>query len=125
VNPELSPAAIHLGLLARGWSPASFRAQAGRVRPEDGKPAMLITHEPVDPGWSGDRLRAWAARFDVLFATRPMDWSGRGQEPLARYRDELLASGEWAAERLGALSLTRPAREPVEIEVYACRPRPR
>lgn len=122
INSELSPAAIHLGLLARGGSPARLRRDAGRVR-DDGQPAMVLTFLDADPSWSDERLRAWAAGFDVLFTTEPLVWKGRGgRRFLGRYRDVLFAAGDWAYERVARLALTRAAGAPQPLELFACRP---
>jgi hypothetical protein len=121
VNPELSPAAIHLGLLARGGSTERFRRDAGRAR-GDGKFDMLITHEFVDPGWSDEQARGWARGFDVVYLTQPMDWKGRpAKEVLARYRDLLLKDGEWKAESITTVSVARPARERLPVQLFALR----
>ncbi|MBM3978079.1 MAG: phospholipid carrier-dependent glycosyltransferase [Planctomycetes bacterium] len=121
VHPEFPPAAIHLGLLARGGSAERFRRDAGRAR-ADGKPDMLITHEFVDPGWNDEQIRGWARAFDVVYVTQPMNWKGRAaKEVLARYRDTLLAGGEWKPTELARVEVAKPLEAPVPVELYALR----
>lgn len=120
-HPEFPPAAIHLGLLARGGSAERFRRDAGRAR-GDGKPDMLVTHEFVDPGWNDEQIRGWARAFDVVYVTQPMDWKGRAaKEVLARYRDALLAGGEWKPTELARVEVARPVQAPVAVVLYALR----
>jgi hypothetical protein len=121
VNPEFPPAAIHLGLLARGGSAERFRRDAGRAR-GDGKFDMLVTHEFVDPGWSDERIRGWARGFDVVYVTQPMDWKGRAaKEVLARYRDVLLGGGEWKPTPLAMVEVARAAQAPLGVQLFALR----
>ncbi|MEO0652120.1 MAG: hypothetical protein AAFZ65_15710, partial [Planctomycetota bacterium] len=118
---ELSPGALHLGLLARGGDPERFRRDSGRVR-ADGEPAMVVTFQSADPGWTPDQLRAWAADFDVVLSTEPIDWKGRrGREFLSTYRNWLFETGAWTYERLASFEIARAVGEPTEVELYACR----
>ncbi len=120
VNSELSPAALHLGLLARGGSLERFARDAGGVRP-DGEPEAVVTFQSADPGWDAERLRGWAQGFDVVFTTAPIDWKGRrGREFLETYRGWLFETGEWTYERVAAVAVARPVGEPVEVELFAC-----
>ncbi|MEM7311152.1 MAG: hypothetical protein AAF682_31080, partial [Planctomycetota bacterium] len=121
INSELSPAAVHLGLLARGGSEERFRRDAARAR-ADGQPDMCLSFLGVDPGWSDERLRAWAEAFDVVVTTRPVDFKGRGgRDYVRRYQDALLMTPGWGVETLGTVAVSRPAQEPVQVEVFACR----
>ena len=121
VNSELSPGALHLGLLARGGSPERLRRDARRVR-EDGQPEMVVTFEAADPGWTPERLRAWAQGFDVVLTTDPTDWKGRrGREFVDTYRGWLFGAGEWSYRSLGTIAVARPGGAPVAVELYACR----
>jgi len=121
LNSELSPAVIHLELLARGGSPQRFRTEAARTR-ADGKPDMLLTHEGLDPRWSREQLLAWARRFDLVLTSEPLDFKGRGATPFfAHYRNELMAEGAYEYERLGSVDVARPVRPPVRVEIFACR----
>lgn len=121
VNSELSPAAIHLGLLARGGSTERFRRDAARTRP-DGEPDLCLTFQGVDPGWDLARLLDWAGAFDVVFTTRPPDFKGRASRDfIQRYQDQLAASPGWGPVRLGTVMVERPARGAEPVEVSACR----
>jgi len=122
VNSELSPAAIHLGLLARGGSAERFRRDAARTRGDE--PDMCVTFRDVDPGWDAERLRAWAGAFDVVFMTRPADFKGRGGRGfIERYQEELAGSPGWQAASLGVVEIARPARAAQAVEIIACRRR--
>jgi hypothetical protein len=122
INSELSPAALHLGLLARGGDPRRLRRDAGAVR-ADGEPSMVVTFQSVDPQWSDEQVRAFARGFDLLFSTEPLDWKGRrGREFLARYRAALFADGGWTYERLATVPVQRPVGEPTVVELFVLRP---
>lgn len=122
INSELSPAALHLGLVARGGSPERLRRDAGRVR-ADGEPALVVTFQSADPGWTPERLRDWASGFDLVFTTEPLDWKGRrGREFLERYRGWLFETGLWSYERVAEIDVARPVGPPTRVELFACRP---
>ncbi len=125
MSSELSPAALHFGLLARGGDRERFRRDAGAAR-GDGEPAMDVTFQGVDPGWSGDHVRLWARQFDLVFCSEPIDLRRRGSRRfLERYRSDLFATGEFEYERIGAVDLKPPFGEPYSVELFACRPVPR
>lgn len=122
INSELSPAALHLGLLQRGGSPERFRRDAGQVRP-DGEPAMVVTFQGIDPGWTPEVLRGWASGFDVVLSTTPVDWKQRsGREFIDGYRGWLFETGEWNYESIGSVPISRAAGDATEVEVFVCRP---
>ena len=88
-------------------------------------PAVCVTFEERDPGWSPAEVRAWAAGFDGVFTTRPIDFKGRGgRDFLAAYQGALVSSGEWSYRKLGTFTVQRPAAAPAEVELYACRSNP-
>ncbi|QDU68856.1 hypothetical protein Pla86_39650 [Planctomycetes bacterium Pla86] len=121
INSELSPAALHLGLLARGGAPERLRRDAGRVRP-DGQPEMVVTFMGEDPGWNGAQLRAWAGQFDVVFSTEPLDWKGRAHRAfLETYRGWLFETGEWSYASIARLAIARAGGRATDLELYACR----
>ncbi len=120
-SSELSPAALHIGLLGRGGSTARFRADAARMRP-GGEPDFDVTWQQVDPQWSKDQLLEFARGFDVLIATEPIDLRRRAaREFMARYRGQLLEDGEFGHEKLGVVSIAPPFGDPYSVEVFACR----
>ena len=123
INSELSPAAVHLGLLDRGGAPERFRADAARARP-DGQPDMCLSFLGVDPGWDEERLSSWAQAFDVVITSRPVDFKGRaGREWVHGYQDRLLMQPGWGVKLLGAVQVRVPVRDPVTVEILACRRR--
>jgi hypothetical protein len=125
INSELSPAALHLGLLARGGAPARVFHDAARVR-ADGQPEMVVTFEAADPGWTSEQVRAWARGFDVVLSTEPIDWKGRrGREFLARYRSALFETGEWSYRELATIEVARPNQAPTRVQLFALRRAPR
>jgi hypothetical protein len=120
IQSELSPAALHLGLLARGGSPQRFRRDAHLVRP-DGQPELCVTFEDRDPGWDGARVRAWASGFDVVITTEPIRIKRNDRAFLDEYRARLFETGEWEYEILGVVSVAKGIGSAVPVKVIACR----
>ena len=117
VSSELSPAALHLGLLERGGERERFLRDAHR--------ALDITFEGVDPGWTDEALAAWAQDFDVLFMTDPPDLGARPARAFMRgYQERLLALGWSASEVLGTYEWQTPFGATRAVNLYACRPTP-
>lgn len=114
LSSELSPAALHLGLLARGGSAERFLADAHRE--------LDVTFEGVDPNWTEQQLADFAARFDVVFCTDPPDLARRGNRAFtAKYRRMLVDALGWSERELGTLELDKGlVRYPVRL--FACRP---
>ncbi len=124
ITSELSPAALHLGLLERTGDAERFLAEAQLQRP-DGQPHMVVTFLSADPGWSSERLREWAGQFDVVLTTAPTDWKGRRHRDfIDRYRGFLFETGTWGYEKLAVVPVARPLRDPTQVELFACRPKP-
>ena len=120
ISSELSPAAVHLGLLQRGGSRERFRADAGLLR-ADGQPDMCMSFLGVDPGWSRQTLLEWAGAFDVIITTRPGDLKGRANRAfVGPYQQLLEGEAGWEVQRLGTVEVTT-ARGELSVEVLACR----
>jgi hypothetical protein len=116
VSNIFSPGAMHVGLVARGaGSPAAIR---------DGHPDKCFVETGYsDPGWSEERILAWAERFDLILTTQPIDLSvPENRRFLERYRQTLITSGRWIPDELGALTVQRPTKPPVRVQVYGLRP---
>jgi len=116
ISPELSPAALHLGLLDRDGSVERFLRDA----------AAPVDVDPFgrDPGWSDAQLLEFASRFDVIFATEPPDLKNRTGRVWTRgYRERLSSSLGWEVRSVGNLSITRPMQEPLPVTILACRPK--
>ncbi|MCY2958704.1 MAG: hypothetical protein NTY35_00930 [Planctomycetota bacterium] len=114
MSSEISPAALHLGLLARGGGPAWFL---------DAHPPRLdVAYFGVDPTLDESELRAYAGRFDVILWTDPIDLRERRERAfVAGYRDWLLAIQASDVRELGRVAIARPLRAPLEVRLYACR----
>jgi hypothetical protein len=114
MSSELSPAALHLGLLARGGTPERFLDQAHR--------RIFDSIELADPGYGREQVLAWAAQFDVVLATAPPDLKDRDSRRfMERYRQVLVESGEWRYERIASVSIERSGGTPVALELFALR----
>jgi hypothetical protein len=117
LSSELSPAAIHLGLLARGGAP-------GRLLSDSPRP-MDVSFEGVDPGWDAARFAEYASRFDVIFTTDPPDLRARAAREFVRgYPARLVGELGWESRELGQVELARPLQPPLAVRVDACRPKP-
>lgn len=119
----LSPLALHAGLWMRGGHPSDG---VGRAEIAAGHfEADFVAIGNDDPMWSDEQFLQWASDFSVLLTTDPVDMTenpNRGW--LARYQQVIDASGRWEKRRLGAMSIARPLRDPIAVEVFAMRPRP-
>ena len=117
VSTRFSPAALHAGLLERGAG-----APSNLLRGELHETFITLGH--VDPEWSPEQLLAWAAPLDLVFTTSPIDLAADPKRAfMERYQTLLIESGRWEPVSLGQLSIARPRRDPVPVEVFACRPR--
>jgi len=117
ISSELSPAALHLGLLERGGEVERFLRDAHRE--------VDVTFEGVDPLWTDETFAAWAAEFDVFFMTDPPDLGGRrAREFMRAYQERLLGLGWKASDVLGTFEWQSPFGEPRVVRLFACRPTP-
>ncbi|MCE9592766.1 MAG: hypothetical protein K8S98_01115 [Planctomycetes bacterium] len=115
LSSELSPAAIHLGLLTRGGSIERFL--------RDAHESMDVTFESADPNWTKEQLAEFASRFDVIFATDPPDMAKRvGRAFEAQYRKRLVEELGWREEELGAVTIEKALQSPYPVRLFACRP---
>lgn len=114
MSSEISPAALHLGLLARGGDAAWFLER---------DPAPLdLTYFGADLGFDDADLLAYAGRLDVILWTDPIDLRERRERAFASsLRDRLLAIRPSEVRELGRVQLARPLRVPLDVRLYACR----
>jgi hypothetical protein len=113
VSSVLSPAMLQLGLLSRGGSRARFL--------RDAEPKIDLDYF-VDPRVDAAGVRAFAADFDVIFATDPPDMKGRRDRVwAAQAREWLLQDGSWTARQIGRFEIERPLKEPLVVTLFACR----
>ena len=114
VSSALSPAALHLGLLERGGEIERFLRDAHRE--------VDVTFLGEDPEWDDDRLREWAAGYDIFFMTDPPDLGGSPEREFMRsYQERLLGLG-WEATALGSYELQTPRGDPRTISLFSSRP---
>ncbi len=113
MSQKFSPAAMHMGLMARG-RPPSPAFLAGRLE------RSFITIGVTDPGWDDAKLRGWAEGFDVLLMTRPVDlFAHPSREFLGAYQVALVESGVWKVTEIGRLNFSRPKEPPHEVTLYS------
>jgi len=120
MTSELSPASIHLELLARGADRGRFLREVQRqidITPVPGMP---------DPGWDLKRFRAFVRPFDVVFVSSPPDLKGRADVRLleSRYQRPLVDELGYTVEALGELDIVAPPGSPVHAKLYALRRQP-
>ena len=121
INTELSPAALHIGAVARGGDPARLRRDAGLVR-GDGNPDLCMTFQGVDPGWNDDQLRAWSQGFEVIFMTTPPGLKPRSNRAFIRgYQERLVALGDFTPVELGKVEVAQLLKRPLQVSLYALR----
>jgi len=100
IPSEVSRGVLHAGLLARGGSLERFLAEA--------PVPMLLETQEADPGLDAEELRAWAAAYDVVLFTQPVDLKDRpGRRFLQAYVDRLRSDPAWHARRLGHIRILK------------------
>lgn len=122
MSSELSPAALHLGLLARGGSPARFLADAHRqmdVTRTPGARPPDFADEAARRAW----LEAATAGFDVVLTTVPTDLKDR---PLrAGFYEAFVAPLAvelgFVPRELGRVAVPLPSGDALEVSVFALR----
>ncbi|MEE8468263.1 MAG: hypothetical protein V3T22_07395 [Planctomycetota bacterium] len=122
MSSELSRAALHLGLLARGGSRARFLADSPQLMDVTPVPGMPLPRFGSD-GERDDWLAAETAAFDVVLITSPVDLKGRvGREAIrSRFHAPLMERLGWVEKELGKVSVPRPPGEPLQVTLFALR----
>jgi hypothetical protein len=116
MSSELSPAALQLGLLTRGGSDERFLRESTRM--------LDLSYEGVDPKSSAAQLQQFAQGFDLVLFTTPPDIKDRPARRFTReYAVALQASG-WPAREIARTLVARPLQAPLEVTLFACRPKP-
>jgi hypothetical protein len=114
-SSNFSPAAMQIGLLEHGGSAQRFLRDA--AVPVD------VAYGGEDPHWSDAELSAYAARFDVVFATEPPDLKDRSDRRWTRiYREHLVDRLGWDGAVVGSVGISRPLQDVQVVSIYACRP---
>ena len=105
---ELSPCALHLGLLARGGSVERFLAEAHRD--------VLFLNAGVEPpGVTAEDVLRWASRFDVVVLTDPPDLKGRARQAFQGQYQAALRAGGWEAATIFTVDIARPPQGPTPV----------
>ena len=116
VSSSFSPAAIHIGLLEGGGSVDRFLRDAAEP--------MDVAYFGEDPHWTDAELAAYAARFDIVFATEPPDLKDLpGRRWTRIYRQHLVDRLGWDGRVVGSSAISRPLQDVQVVSVYACRPK--
>lgn len=114
LSSEVSPAALHLALLARGGSPARFLADAHR-------PLDVVATVPGAPlpDWGLDVFRRFAEHYDALLATDPTDLKDRAARrgTYDRFRAMLEDDLGWRRTELGTIDVMRGAGAPLAVHL--------
>ena len=124
ISSELSPAALHVGLLERSARADEATARARfRINALPNKGGMMIAFANEDPAWSPERLAEFATGFDAIAYTEPIDVKARAARRafMPRYRDMLLQSG-WTSRELGRVPVDIPLKDPIEVQLFLARP---
>ncbi|MEM9803109.1 MAG: hypothetical protein AAGA20_22510 [Planctomycetota bacterium] len=118
-SSEVSPAALHLGLLERRGDPERFLRDAHR--PMDLTPVPELT--PSDHG--PDDVLAFAAGFDAAVLCEGGDLKDRAARRwvVERWHQPLLASDRFEVRDLGAISIARPNQAPLSRAIRLASPR--
>ena len=116
VATELSPAALQLGLLARGGAQERFLAECTRK--------IDVTYEGKDPELKDEQLKDWASGFDVVLFTLPPDPKDREARRFERQYALRLEALGWTSREIARTLLARPLHPPIELTLFACRPKP-
>ena len=120
MSSEVSPGALHLGLLARGGSSLRFREDAHRqmdVTPTPGFPLPAL-----DPAGTRDWLDAATSRFDVVLTTTPTDLKDRPRPGLYDgFVVPLVSDLGFTATELGRVEVPRPDGSSMSVAVLALR----
>ena len=114
LSNELSPAALHIGLLQRGGSRERFLRDASQQ--------IDVTYFNDDPRWSDARLEQFAGEFDVILATDPVTLKIHHDRDFMReYCDRLTEKLGYRRKLLAQVPVALPTGPAREIKLYACR----
>ena len=112
-STEMSPAALHLGLLERGGAVTRFLRDAHR--PMDATPVPVTD----DPGLTGEDLLAFIDGYDHVLVCQSGDLKNRGQRRWIRDRwHEFISEQEGLVRRrLGVVMVDRPVVGPTPVGI--------
>lgn len=116
-SSEISPASVHLALLARGGGAGRFLTSAAH--------SMDITPVPGVPlpDWDQSQFVEWADQYDVIFLTDPPDLKDRAgrRELRERFHPRLVTELGWTPRELGRITITNPPGAPIDVGLFAAR----
>ena len=114
-SSEISPAALHLALLAKSGNRERFLARAHQ--------ALDVTFTGDDPDWTAQQLAEFVAPFDVVISTDPPDLAGRASRAfMGRCSALLVDQLGWIPERVGQVTIAKDPSPPLALSIYALRP---
>jgi hypothetical protein len=114
VSTQLSPAALHIGLLQRGGSRERFL--------RDSHEPLDVAYFAIDPGWSDDQLAAFARGFDVVLFTEPVTFkSQRDREYMSAHCRRLTETLHYSKKEIGEVAIEIPLQPARHVKLFACR----
>ena len=114
---RLPPAALQVGLLARGGLKARFL--------EDITSSMLFGVDGKDPGWDNARLTQVTKPFDVIFTSDPAQAFGANAWSfLSAYRERLTRELGYSQKEFAQVVLHPPLGKERNVRLFALRRSP-
>jgi hypothetical protein len=114
VSSQLSPAALHIGLLQRGGSHERFLRDA--AAPLD------VSYFGTDPGWTDEQLRAFVREFDVVVFTEPLTFkTQKDREYMSEYCRRLTETLHYSKKEIADIGIAIPLGPPRRVKLFVCR----
>jgi hypothetical protein len=124
LSNELSPAAVHIGLMQRGGSRERFLRESTRK--------LDVTYFPHDPQWNDRDLADFARGFDVIFFAESVDLdpdqrpfvdfkARKDRQFMLDYCRRLTDALGYRKREIARVPIALPIGPPRVMRLYACR----
>ena len=114
ISTQLSPAALHIGLLQRGGSRERFL--------RDSHEPLDVAYFGVDPVWTDDQLATFARAFDVVLFSEPVTLKGqKDREYMSAYCRRLVEVLHYSKKQILEVAIAMPPNAPRHVKLFACR----